>query len=57
MPHAIAANMFDDALLQKLAHIRSELIDDYRQPHDHPWVIGYSGGRDSTVVVHLVVRL
>lgn len=57
MPLAVAANLFDDVLIQRLAHIRSELLDEYRQPHDHPWIIGYSGGKDSTVVVHLVLEM
>jgi DNA sulfur modification protein DndC len=57
LTHATAADLFDEGLTQKLEHVRSELIDEYLQPHDHPWVIGYSGGKDSTVVVHLVLEM
>lgn len=34
--------------------IRKEIADEYTQPHSHPWVIGFSGGKDSTLVTHLV---
>lgn len=55
---AIAAlDLFDDDLTQKLADCRRELRAEYQEPHDHPWIIGYSGGKDSTVVVHLVFEL
>ena len=37
--------------------IRSELLDEYRQAHDWPWIIGYSGGKDSTLVTHLVFEM
>ncbi len=34
--------------------IRSEIAEEYAQPHDHPWIVGFSGGKDSTLVTHLV---
>ena len=34
--------------------IRAELLDEYKQDHNFPWVVGYSGGKDSTLVAHLV---
>lgn len=37
--------------------IRAELLDEYRQPHSAPWIIGYSGGKDSTLVTHLVFEM
>jgi 3'-phosphoadenosine 5'-phosphosulfate sulfotransferase (PAPS reductase)/FAD synthetase len=37
--------------------IRAELLDEYRQPHPYPWIIGYSGGKDSTLVAHLVFEM
>lgn len=40
-----------------LRAIRSELLDEYRQEHDWPWIIGYSGGKDSTLVAHLVFEM
>lgn len=63
MPSWTSDRSFDpqtslDALLAtKLAAIRSELLDEYRSPHGYPWVIGYSGGKDSSLVVHLVFEL
>ncbi len=36
------------------SHIRAEIADEYAQAHSRPWVIGFSGGKDSTVVTHLV---
>lgn len=37
--------------------IRAELLDEYRQDHGWPWIIGYSGGKDSTLVAHLVFEM
>ena len=34
-----------------------ELHDEYTQDHNFPWVIGYSGGKDSTLLVHLVFEM
>ena len=36
--------------------IRKEIADEYAQPHAKPWIVGFSGGKDSTVVAHLVVE-
>lgn len=47
----------DDDLPNKIRVTRDELLHEYSQPHGHPWIIGYSGGRDSTLVVHLVVEM
>lgn len=47
-------DLFDDGLTAKLADVLRELLDEYRRPHAHPWVIGWSGGKDSTVLVKLV---
>ena len=35
--------------------IREEIADEYAQPHEKPWIIGFSGGKDSTLVAHLVI--
>jgi DNA sulfur modification protein DndC len=37
--------------------IKAELSDEYLQPHEHPWIIGFSGGKDSTLVTHLVFEM
>ncbi|MCY4309187.1 MAG: DNA phosphorothioation system sulfurtransferase DndC [Rhodobacteraceae bacterium] len=39
-----------------LFHIRQEVRDEYAEPHEKPWIIGYSGGKDSTLVLHLVIE-
>jgi DNA sulfur modification protein DndC len=36
--------------------IRRELRDEYLQSHDKPWIVGFSGGKDSTLLAHLVVE-
>ena len=36
--------------------IRREIADEYAQPHEKPWIVGFSGGKDSTLVAHLVVE-
>ena len=49
----------DEAVKPELdlwSQIRAEVADEYAQPHARPWVIGFSGGKDSTVVAHLVVE-
>lgn len=45
-----------DELLLKLKAIRRELRAEYLQPHDSPWIVGFSGGKDSTLLLHLVVE-
>ncbi len=45
-----------DELLLKLKAIRRELRAEYLQPHDAPWIVGFSGGKDSTLLLHLVVE-
>ena len=40
-----------------LEAVRAELLDEYRQRHAAPWIIGYSGGKDSTLVAHLVFEM
>lgn len=37
--------------------IRADLLDEYRQPHSFPWIVGFSGGKDSTLVAHLVFEM
>lgn len=39
------------------APVRIELAEEYTAPHLCPWIVGFSGGKDSTVVVHLVFEL
>jgi len=41
----------------KLAAIRSELEDEYLQGHSKPWIVAFSGGKDSTLLLHLVFEM
>lgn len=41
----------------KLDFARRDLLDEYNQPHSYPWVVGYSGGKDSTLVLQLVFEM
>ena len=37
------------------ARIRAEIHQEYAEFHSKPWIVGYSGGKDSTLVAHLVI--
>jgi DNA sulfur modification protein DndC len=40
---------------EKLAEIISEIRDEYlSSEQNYPWIIGFSGGKDSTLVAHAV---
>jgi len=43
-----------ESYAQKVKAIRRDLREEYLQPHDHPWIIGFSGGKDSTLLLHFV---
>ncbi len=45
-----------DALEAKLEAARDDIRDEYLQPHATPWIIGFSGGKDSTLVLQLVIE-
>jgi DNA sulfur modification protein DndC len=51
---ALRVSMTD--LAEKLQTLRRELRAEYLQPHDWPWIIGFSGGKDSTLILHLVIE-
>ncbi len=36
--------------------VRRAIAEEYAEPHAYPWIVGFSGGKDSTVVCHLVVE-
>ncbi len=40
----------------QLDWVREQIATEYAAPHDHPWIIGFSGGKDSTMVSHLVLE-
>lgn len=43
-----------DEFEARITGIRAELLDEYLADHDKPWIVGFSGGKDSTLVAHLV---
>lgn len=45
-----------DTLPDRLKDIRREIRAEYLQSHAQPWIIGFSGGKDSTLLAHLVVE-
>ena len=46
-----------DDIVDKLTAARAALRDEYRADHADPWIIGFSGGKDSTLLLHLVVEM
>lgn len=40
-----------------IAVVRADLRDEYLQDHATPWIVGYSGGKDSTLVLHLCFEM
>lgn len=47
----------DPALEPRIALIREEIRQEYQADHQYPWVIGFSGGKDSTLVTQLVFEV
>lgn len=47
----------EGSLLGIISAILRELRDEYLQDHHLPWVIGFSGGKDSTILSHLVFEM
>ena len=43
-------------LEDQIAEIKQEIKAEYRASHLRPWIIGFSGGKDSTLVLHLVIE-
>lgn len=41
----------------KLDRIRQELLDEYKKRHRYPWIVAYSGGKDSTLLLQLVFEM
>ncbi|BCM17816.1 DNA phosphorothioation system sulfurtransferase DndC [Mesorhizobium sp. J8] len=47
----------EDSLSDKLEAARRDILDEYRAEHNYPWIIGFSGGKDSTLVAQLVFEM
>lgn len=45
-----------DSLAEKLRQTRAEMRREYFAPHSWPWIVGYSGGKDSTLLAHLAIE-
>ncbi len=45
-----------DDLPERLRTIRREIRDEYTEPHRRPWIVGFSGGKDSTLLLQLVME-
>jgi DNA sulfur modification protein DndC len=46
----------ENAILEQAEEIKLDIKDEYRSPHKKPWIVGFSGGKDSTIMLHLVVE-
>ena len=44
------------SLPDRLRQIRRTIRDEYLQPHQKPWIVGFSGGKDSTLLLQVVVE-
>jgi len=44
-------------LERKIAAARADLLEEYSAEHDIPWIIGFSGGKDSTLMAQLVFEM
>ena len=43
-----------DDVVTRLNAVREVLSAEYRKRHDDPWIVAYSGGKDSTLLLQLV---
>ena len=44
-------------LPERLAEIRADMKEEYLQEHQMPWIVGFSGGKDSTILLQLVFEM
>src|SRR5580704_12974131 len=52
---ASASTIMD--LPELLAQIRADMKEEYLQGHQKPWIVGFSGGKDSTILLQLVFEM
>ena len=48
--------MYRPVKSRKAEEIIKDIQDEYQQSHTTPWIIGFSGGKDSIVVTHLAEK-
>lgn len=46
-----------EGTLSRLRAAQADIREEYLAAHHHPWIIGYSGGKDSTLLVQLVFEM
>lgn len=46
-----------DDIVEKVSAIRAILKSEYQQEHLKPWIVGFSGGKDSTLLLHFVIEM
>ena len=46
-----------DGTLERFHAAQADIRDEYRSANQDPWIIGYSGGKDSTLLVQLVFEM
>lgn len=44
-----------EAVSDKFEEIVDNIKDEYTKPHNYTWFIGFSGGKDSSLLLHLVL--
>ncbi len=45
-----------ETLPERLRQIRRAIRDEYLESHEKPWIVGFSGGKDSTLLLQLVIE-
>lgn len=45
-----------DETVQKIRDAKAALREEYTAAHDKPWIVGYSGGKDSTLLLQFVIE-
>lgn len=41
----------------KIAAVKADIADEYQSPHTRPWIVGYSGGKDSSLLLQFVIEV
>jgi len=47
----------DEGTTQKISKALEAIREEYLASHSHPWIVGYSGGKDSTLLLQFVVEV
>lgn len=52
-----AVDAYPERIYRALHDARSEILAEYLEPHSFPWIVGFSGGKDSALVAQLVYEM